>query len=145
MSTRIRATTMLARQSALCTHEPDLSGVHGPRPIRDAATSSASRHNSWHKGRRNVWRGLDCRSWPEGRRNASGTTNRSLRTCVKPSGSAEPESKETTVTAVREFFHRPGSGLILVSLLPPSIRKFGTVISCAVQQTQDALCWVVDD
>ena len=58
--------------------------------------------DSWRMRCRNVWRGPDCHyrnSWPKARRNAAGTTILSPRTCVNASGGAEPERKETTVTA----------------------------------------------
>ena len=68
----------------------------------DKSTKDCRCRNSWHRRRRNVWRGPDgrCRnSWPEGRRNSSGTTIRRPGTCENPSRSAGPGRRETTVTA----------------------------------------------
>ena len=51
-------------------------------------TWKCRRRNSWQEGRCNVWRGPDCpcrNSWPERRRNASGTTIRRPRTHIRAS------------------------------------------------------------
>ena len=68
----------------------------------DKSTKACRCRNSWHRRRRNAWRGPDCRcrnSWPEGRRNAFGTTIRRPRTCENPSRSAGPGRRGTTGTA----------------------------------------------
>ena len=134
----------------LCTHEPDLSRVlEYTGPGRIAAATTAGTRDAATSGE-----DLIAAAATAGEKDAAtswGRANRSPRTRRQPSGSAEPGRKETEVTAgnktmtsVRVFFQPPGSrwlasGLIrqnvrnLVSLLPPSIRRFGTVISCTVQ------------
>ena len=54
----------------------------------DKSTKDCRCRNSWHKRRRNAWRGPNCRcrnSWPGRRRNDSGTTIRRPRTCDRES------------------------------------------------------------